>query len=62
MAKFNQTKCQTCGADMVLIQPAIKKDHTKSVAKGECLNCGKKYEFTVLLNPDWEERRNRGKK
>jgi len=46
---------------MVLMKPAIKKNHTKSVAKGECLNCGKKYEFTVLLNPDWEERRNKGK-
>ena len=41
---------------MVLVQPALKKDHAKSVAKGECVNCGEQYEYTVLLNP---ERRNK---
>jgi len=62
MAKFIPTKCQKCGSDKVLMKPAIKKSLTKSVAKGECLNCGEKYEYPILLIPDWEERRNMGKK
>jgi len=50
MAKFIPTKCQICGADMFLIQPALKKGDTKSVAKGKCLICQEEHEYTILLN------------
>jgi hypothetical protein len=43
------------------MKPAFKKGPTTSVAKGECLICGEKFEYPILLIPDWEERRNRGK-
>jgi hypothetical protein len=55
MAKYIPTKYQICHADMFLVQPAIKADDTKSVAKGECLQCGEEHEFTVLLNNEMEK-------
>ncbi len=60
MAKYIPTRCQICGSDMVLIQPAIKKGDAKSVARGECMQCEEEHEFTVLLNPDWEKEDNAG--
>jgi len=57
MAKFIPTKCQICGADMFLIQPALKKGDTKSVAKGKYLICREEHKFTVLLNPQMKENR-----
>ena len=51
MAKFVPTKCQICGSDMFLTQPAIRKGDTRSVAKGHCLMCREEHEYTVLLNP-----------
>ncbi len=56
MAKYIATRCQICGSDMVLVQPAIKPGDTMSVAKGQCLNCQEEHEYTVLLNPELEIR------
>jgi len=51
MAKFIPTKCQICGSDMFLTQPAIRKGDTRSFAKGKCLICREEHEYKVLLNP-----------
>jgi len=51
MAKFIPTKCQICGSDMFLPQPAFRKGDTRSVAKGHCLMCREEHEYTVILNP-----------
>jgi len=62
MPKLIPTKCQLCGADMVLVQPAIKRGESKSVAKGKCLRCQEEHEFTVLLNSVLNVRESRGRK
>jgi len=51
MAKFIPTKCQICGSDMFLTQPAIRKGDTRSFAKGKCLICQEEHEYKVILNP-----------
>lgn len=60
MARFIPHKCQMCGADMFLVQPAIKPGDTMSVPRGECMQGEEEHEFTVLLNPDWEKEDNAG--
>ena len=47
MAKYIPTTCQICGFYLVLTQPAIKRSDTKSVARGECMQCNEENEFTV---------------
>ena len=61
MAKYIPTTCQICGFYMVLTQPAIKPGDTKSVAKGECMQCNEEHEFTVLLNNQLGESKDAGK-
>ena len=50
MAKYIPTRGHICGSDIVLTQPAIKPGDTKSVARGECMQCHEEHEFTVWLN------------
>jgi hypothetical protein len=45
-----------CGADMFLTPPAIKEGDNRSVAKGQCLNCQEEHKYTVLLNPEWDNK------
>ena len=56
MARFIPTKCQLCGSYMVLTKPAIKQGDTKITARGQCSKCGQDHEFTLLINPDYEEK------
>jgi hypothetical protein len=60
MAKYIPTQCQLCGADIILIQPKIKPGDTKSVAKADCLQCGEKHEFTMLLSTERNGDRQKG--
>ena len=56
MARFIPTKCQLCGSYMVLTKPAIKQGDTKITARGQGPKCGQDHEFTLLINPDYEEK------